>query len=109
YRVRQVAELVMREVPGSRIDFAEGAGPDPRCYRVDFSKIERALPHWKPCWTVAEGVGELHAAFRRESLRTEDLEGDRYVRIRRIVRLLEAGWLDRDLRRVEGAWGSAPA
>ena len=107
YRVRQVAEHVMHEIAGSRIDFAEGAGPDPRCYRVDFSKIERALPHWKPRWTVAEGVAELHAAFRRETMSAEELEGDRYVRIRRIRRLLEAGWLDPDLRRIGARWRSS--
>jgi nucleoside-diphosphate-sugar epimerase len=108
YRVRQVAELVSREVTGSRIDFAEGAGPDPRCYRVDFSKIEGALPDYKPRWTVADGVAELHAAFRREVMRQEDLEGDRYVRIKRIVRLLESGWLDSNLRRTSAGSGAAP-
>jgi nucleoside-diphosphate-sugar epimerase len=108
YRVRQVAELVSKEVPGSRIDFAQGAGPDPRCYRVDFTKIERALPDYKPDWTVADGVAELHAAFRREVMRADDLEGDRYVRIRRIVRMLEAGWLDSNLRRTASGSGSSP-
>jgi nucleoside-diphosphate-sugar epimerase len=108
YRVRQVAELVSQEVPNSRIDFAEGAGPDPRCYRVDFTKIERSLPDYEPKWTVALGVAELHAAFRRELMRTEDLEGDRYVRIRRIVRMLEAGWLDPNLRRTHSGDGPAP-
>ena len=108
YRMRQVADLVTKEVAGSRIDFAEGAGPDPRCYRVDFGKIERALPQWKPRWTVADGVAELHAAFRREATRTDELEGDRYVRIRRIAHLLEKGWLEPDLRRVSSAWGPAP-
>lgn len=108
YRVRQVAELVSHEVPNSRIDFAEGAGPDPRCYRVDFTKIERALPDFKPSWTVAKGVAELHAAFRRETLRKDDLEGDRYVRIQRIRRLLGSGWLDADLRRTRGGSGPSP-
>jgi hypothetical protein len=99
---------VSREVTGSRIDFAEGAGPDPRCYRVDFAKIERTLSDFKPRWTVAQGVAELHAAFKREVMRTEDLEGDRYVRIRRIARLLEAGWLDSDLRRRATGSGASP-
>jgi len=56
---------------------------------------------------VAEGVAELHAAFRRETMNAEELEGDRYVRIRRIRRLLEAGWLDPDLRRIGARWRSS--
>ena len=39
YRIRTVAEMVQRAVAGSEVSFAEGAGADPRCYRVDFSKI----------------------------------------------------------------------
>jgi nucleoside-diphosphate-sugar epimerase len=35
YRIREVAELVREVVPGSEVTFAEGAGPDLRCYRVD--------------------------------------------------------------------------
>ena len=107
YRVRQVADLVTREVAGSRIDFAEGAGPDPRCYRVDFTKIERTLPDFKPHWTVADGVAELHAAFEREGMTATDLEGDRYIRIQHILRLAKSGWLDSELRRTTGT-GPSP-
>src|SRR5262252_7919363 len=33
YRIRQLAEIVQEVVPDSRIEYAEGGGPDPRCYR----------------------------------------------------------------------------
>jgi nucleoside-diphosphate-sugar epimerase len=98
YRIRDVAELVKQAIPGSVIEYAEGAGPDPRCYRVDFSRIEKALPEFEPRWTVASGVAELRDAFRRIGLTQADLEGDRYLRIRRISRLLNEGRLDANLR-----------
>ena len=41
YRVRQVGELVERLVPGSRIVFGEGAGPDVRTYRVELREARR--------------------------------------------------------------------
>jgi nucleoside-diphosphate-sugar epimerase len=98
YRIRDVADLVREAIPGSVIEYAEGAGPDPRCYRVDFSRIARALPEFAPRWTVAAGVTELRDAFRRIGLTQTDLEGDRYLRIRRITRLLNEGRLDANLR-----------
>jgi nucleoside-diphosphate-sugar epimerase len=97
YRIRDVAECVRAAVAGSTIEYAEGAGPDPRCYRVDFSAIRKALPGFEPEWTVARGVEELVAAFRRERLTAEQLEG-RYLRIRSIRALLERGDLDAELR-----------
>src|SRR4051812_26288436 len=36
YQVREIAELVQECVPGSKIRYVEGAGPDTRCYRVNF-------------------------------------------------------------------------
>ena len=98
YRMRDVAELVQEAVPGSAIEFAEGAGSDPRCYRVDFGKLARALPGFVPRWDVAAGIAQLRDAFLRVGLRQEDLEGDRFLRIRHIARLIEEGRLDSNLR-----------
>ena len=42
FQVREIAETVTRAVPGSRVVYAEGGGPDIRNYRVDFSKLESA-------------------------------------------------------------------
>ena len=43
-QVRDIAEMVRDAVPGSTVSFADGAGPDLRNYRVDFSKLDRDLP-----------------------------------------------------------------
>ena len=98
YRIRDVAEIVKEALPDASIEFAEGAGPDPRCYRVDFTKIARRLPTFRPIWDVRRGATQLRDAFSKLGLAQEDLEGDRFLRIRRIKRLLEGGRLDRDLR-----------
>lgn len=101
YRISEVADSVREVVKGSRIDFEAGAGPDPRCYRVRFEKIESTLPEYQPVWTVRAGVEELERAYRLHGLRSQDLEGSRYLRIRRIQEYLDQGRLDADLRWVE--------
>jgi nucleoside-diphosphate-sugar epimerase len=98
YRIRSVAEIVQRAVAGSELSFEEGAGGDPRCYRVDFSKISAALPGYAPGWTVERGVMQLRDAFASIGITQEELEGPRYLRIKTILRLLEEGALDSDLR-----------
>ena len=40
-QVRDIAEMVRDAVPGSTVSLADGAGPDLRNYRVDFSKLTR--------------------------------------------------------------------
>jgi nucleoside-diphosphate-sugar epimerase len=98
YRIREVADLVEEIVEGSKVTYASDGGPDKRCYRVNCDKIERMLPGFQPDWTVRRGVEELCAAFRAARLDRDDLEGSRYLRIKHIVELMEAGRIDRDLR-----------
>src|SRR5215471_15260994 len=98
-QIRAVAEMVRDAVPGSRVSFAEGAGPDLRNYRVDFSKLADTFPHLKLRWSVPEGVSELAAAYARYDFTYADFTSSRYVRLRRIRELLSEGLLDDMLRR----------
>ena len=98
YRVRDLGALVEQVVPGSRVRYAEGGGPDPRCYRVDCGKIARTLPEYQPQWTVRRGMEQLRDAFKSNGLTREELLGDRYFRIKRIRALQAEGLLDASLR-----------
>ena len=98
YRIRELAEIVAEVVPGSRVEFAEGASPDKRNYRVDSSKIARTLPEFKPKWTAREGAQELYEAYQKVGLQLEEFEGPRYRRIDHIKMLMADGRLDDRLR-----------
>jgi nucleoside-diphosphate-sugar epimerase len=98
YRIRDVAEMVRQAVPQSVVTYAEGGGPDLRCYRVDCEKFAHAFPQFQPRWTVARGVEQVYAAYREQKLTSDDLSGTRYFRINRIQQLQSEGQLDRFLR-----------
>jgi nucleoside-diphosphate-sugar epimerase len=98
YRIRDLAEIVRETVPGSRIEYASDGGPDPRCYRADFSKISRVLPDFKPRWNAREGARELYAAYQAVGLELAEYEGPRYKRIEHLKKLLSSGRLDQSLR-----------
>jgi nucleoside-diphosphate-sugar epimerase len=98
-QVRDIAEMVRDAVPGSTLSIAEGAGPDLRNYRVDFSKLEATFPDLSLRWSVREGVDELAAAYAKYGLTHEDFMSSRFVRLRRIRELLAAGLVDESLRR----------
>ncbi len=96
--MRDVAAIVAEVVPGSHVTYKPGGGPDARCYRADFGKIRRHLPAFEPRWTVRDGVDQPYNAYREHGFSTADLEGDRFVRLRRIRSQIEAGRLDDSLR-----------
>jgi len=98
-QIRQVAEMVRDAVPGSTVTLAEGAGPDLRNYRVDFSKLDDTFPGLKLRWSVREGIEELAEAYAKYSMTVDDFNSSRFVRLRRIRELLTAGTVDEMLRR----------
>jgi nucleoside-diphosphate-sugar epimerase len=98
YQIRDIADLVQECVPNSRVRYADGAGPDTRCYRVNFDKIRRAIPSFRTRWTLRDGICQLHDAYKRYALCIEDFEGERFVRIKRIMALLEKRYVDSNLR-----------
>ena len=98
-QVRDIAEMVRDAVPGSTVSLAEGAGPDLRNYRVDFSKLAATFPDLSLRWSVREGVEELASAYAKYGLTYEDFVSSRFVRLRRIRELLSAGVVDEMLRR----------
>jgi nucleoside-diphosphate-sugar epimerase len=97
YRIRELAEIVAETVPGCRVEYAAGGGPDKRCYRVNCDKILRALPAFRTQWTARQGAQELYDAYRTRKLTAADMEQGRYTRIAQIRKLMQAGQLDSSL------------
>jgi nucleoside-diphosphate-sugar epimerase len=101
FQIRDIADLVRELVPGSTVRYADGGGPDLRCYRVSFDKIARRLPAFRPRWSLRAGVEQLRDAYQRHRLRRADFEGAKFVRLEKIRSHLLAGRLDTSLRWTE--------
>jgi len=97
-QVRDVAEMVRAAVPGSNLTFADGAGPDLRNYRADFSKLNDTFPELRLQWCVSEGIAELLTAYTKYDLTYDDFTSSRFVRLRRVRELLDQALLDASLR-----------
>ncbi len=98
YRISDLAEIVAEVVPNCQVEFASDAGPDTRSYRVNFGKIARTLPGFKPAWDARKGAEELYNVYRSSDLRLDEFEGPKYQRISHLKALLADGILESDLR-----------
>jgi len=99
YQIREIAEIVALTVPGCRLQYASDASPDTRSYRVDFGKIARALPAFKPTWTAAAGAEQLYRAYKSAGLTMAEFEGPHYQRIGQLQKLIGDKDIDINLRR----------
>jgi nucleoside-diphosphate-sugar epimerase len=98
YLIRDVAEIVAEEVPGSTVTFADDHFPDVRNYRVLGDKFAAAFPEFAPRWTVREGVRELLAVYQERGLTLDQFEGPAFRRVDHIRQLIDDGVLLANLR-----------
>lgn len=107
FQVRDVANIVHEQYPDSRVEFAENAGADKRCYRVSFEKLENTFPIFRPQWTVGKGVSEIKSAYAAFGLTPDTFDGPEFQRIKRIRQLQASGDLDASMRWTNDAVGCA--
>jgi nucleoside-diphosphate-sugar epimerase len=109
HRVSDLAQMVQETVPGCRIEYAPGGGPDKRCYRVSCEKIGRLVPGFQPRWTARKGAVELYEAFRHYGVPDPSAaEAGKYLRLATLRQLLERHSIDTDLRPVTLTAGTKP-
>ena len=98
YQIRQLAGFVREIVPNCELKFAEGAGPDKRNYKVDFSKYARTFPDYKLRWNARQGIQSIYESYREVGLQKDEYEGPKYKRIAQLKHLLSTKQLDENLR-----------
>ncbi|WP_322766926.1 SDR family oxidoreductase [Frankia sp. Cr1] len=96
YQIKEIADAVASVFTGCRLSFGANGG-DTRSYRVDFDKINDALPGFSCDWDAPLGVRQLHDVFARIQLAGETFTGRGHIRIKQLQYLIDTGQVDDDL------------
>ncbi|MGK2316627.1 NAD-dependent epimerase/dehydratase family protein [Gordonia rhizosphera NBRC 16068] len=96
--VSEIADAVGDVVPGSRVVITGESGPDPRSYRVDFSRARDELGY-EAQWSIPDGAAELYRAYTDYGL-TADAFTNRFTRLKHLQYLQSQGELDVTMRRI---------
>jgi nucleoside-diphosphate-sugar epimerase len=94
YHVSDIAQVVAETVPDCRIEYAPGAGPDPRCYRVNCDKLPRVIPAFQPQWSARAAAKQVYEAIKKYGLTLDEFEGARYARLPHMKKLIADGVVD---------------
>jgi len=96
HQVHELAAIV-GETVGAEVEITRERGPDPRSYRVDFSKLSEVLPAFRTKWDVATSARELADAYLRFGM-TRDQAAHSFTRLARLRALRDDGRIDGALR-----------
>jgi nucleoside-diphosphate-sugar epimerase len=97
FRVKEIAQMVGEVIPGCEIVITGEHGADSRSYRVDFGKIKKNLPNFKPQWTLKKGIEQVYEGYLKYKMDEEKFNGRYFVRLRQIKHLMDSGLVNNNL------------
>jgi len=99
YTIREIAEIVARCFPGSKLSFGPSGG-DNRSYRVSCAKIRRHLPEFACRYTAEDGARQLLDIFSAIGLTAEGFAFRAHTRLKQLQHLIATHQIDANFRRV---------
>lgn len=97
YQIKDIAYLVKEIMPKCKIIITGEHESDSRSYRVNFDKITKILPDFKPEWNLRKGIEQIYKYYREYGMDFEKFNGRYFVRLKQIKYLLENNKVDSNL------------
>lgn len=98
YQVRDIADAVLRVVPGSTVSVNSAAPVDSRSYRVDFALYRKLAPDHQPQVTLDKSAEMLRDGLERMGFRDADFRNSKMIRLRVLEGLIDSHRLSEALR-----------
>ncbi len=98
YQIIDLAKIVVKTVPGCKLEILAQSGADQRTYKADFTKFRHTFPDFEFQWTPEKGAQELYKAFKRIGLTHSTFVDKRFTRLKWLNYMLDTGKLDNLLR-----------
>jgi nucleoside-diphosphate-sugar epimerase len=98
YQVRDLAEVVAAELPGTNVSINKAAPPDLRSYQVDFSLFAELAPSHLPLVPLSQSVRNLHAGLNAMGFSDKGFRTSSLMRLKTLKDHIAAGRLSLDLR-----------
>ncbi len=97
FQIKDIAQIVGEVIPNCEVVITGEHGSDSRSYRVDFSKIEKELPGFKPKWKLREAVEDIYKGYLKFGMNDRYFNGRYFIRLKQIEYLIKENKLDKDL------------
>src|SRR5262249_25017430 len=98
FRIRELAQAVAVEIPGTRVLIDNDAQSDTRSYQVDFSQFLRLATNHQPRVTLKDSIRALTAGFKKIGFADPDFRKSRLVRLHALQAHLDEFRLTPELR-----------
>lgn len=89
YQVREIANLVKKNLKSCKIVYTGEHGSDTRSYKVDFSLFEKTFPDFKPKWSMDKSIKDLVVNLKKNKYSLKDFNSKKFSRIMVLKNLIK--------------------
>lgn len=97
YQVRDLAQVVATELPGTHVSINTAAPPDLRSYQVDFSLFAELAPAHLPAVSLLQSVKNLHVGLSEMKFSDREFRTSSLMRLKTLKDHITQGRLSRNL------------
>ncbi len=94
YQVKELAEAVAEQVPGTRVSINKDAQPDKRSYQVDFSLFKSLAPDHQPQVSLKQAIAGLKSGLEKICFEDANFRNSSFMRLKVLTGLREKGLLN---------------
>ena len=97
YRIREIAEIVARDLPRLRADRRRESAATPAATGSPSPRSASTCRSFETAWTAERGARQLKAVFERIGLTREMFEAEPFTRLKELKHLRATGQIDKTL------------
>lgn len=97
FQVKDVLDVVSKNLPKCKIEYTGEHGADTRSYKVNFDKFKKIFPGYIQRWTLNKSVVDLIKKLKKFNYSKEDFASGRFTRLARLKKLLDGKKINKDL------------
>ena len=98
YRIKDLADIVSQEIPGTEVKIDGSAAADPRSYSVDFSLFEKIATNYQPSIPIKKSIKRLVEGLQQHNFHDTNFRKSELVRLIALNNKIQDGRLNEDLR-----------
>ena len=94
YQIRDIAYMIQEIMPDCDVEITGEHGSDSRTYRVNFDKIRKMMPKFKPEWNLKTGIEQVYKYYKEHNMNFEKFTGRYFIRLKQIKYLMDKKAVD---------------
>ncbi len=98
YKIKELADAVVKIIPGVEVSINKDAQPDKRSYKVNFERFKKLAPQHQPQYDLIKTIMDLKNGLNEMVFQEKDFRNSSFIRLKVLENLRNSKLLSSDFK-----------